>query len=124
MYARLANHVGLEGGVEGLGSLRGHYEPRERTLLTDVEILELLDALRGTRWFCSMAAMATYGSRPAEVPSLQLNADATASRLSIKRKDRQPVQRTVFALPGAWVEQFNLHCMEIPGDVRWCRPDE
>jgi hypothetical protein len=123
VYLRLARLLSLPGDLGEITRLRGHYEPAPRTLPTDTEIEALLDALRPTPWGWCYAALATYGCRPAEIPSLVPSEDGTASVLTVKRHLRAPVVRTCFSLPRAWVARFNLLDVTIPGGTRWLTPD-
>lgn len=123
VYARLGRIVGLQ-GVEGLARLRGHYEPEARQLLSDAQILQLMVALRPTPWGWCLAAMAAYGVRPGEVPSVQPGDDGTAQVLTLKRHHRAPAPRTCFALPAEWIERLQLHRVEIPHGARWTRPEQ
>ncbi len=124
VYKRLAKHQRLEGDLEELSALKGTYEPADRTIPEDATIVALLDALRPTKWGWCYAALATFGCRPAEVPSLVLNTDSTAQCVTIKRRNRTPVLRTCFALPRSWIERYALDKIEIPGEYRWTRPDQ
>lgn len=124
VFKRLAKQQGLTGNLEELSALRGNYEPAPRTIPEDEALLALLDALRPTKWGWCYAAMATYGCRPAEVPSLVLHEDGTADCLTIKRRNRAPAKRTCFALPRAWIDRFDLQNISIPGETRWTQPDE
>lgn len=123
VFARLGRMVGLQ-GVEGLSRLRGHYEPEPRELLSDAQILQLMEALRPTPWGWCLCAMAAYGVRPGEVPSVVPNDDGTATVLTLKRHHRAPSPRTCFALPTEWIERLQLHRVEIPHDARWTRPEQ
>jgi integrase len=122
-YTRLGRVIGLQ-GVDGLTRLRGRYEPERRDLLTDSQILQLMDALRPTPWGWCLAVMATYGVRPGEVPSVVPGDDSTAQALTLKRHHRAPALRTCFALPAPWIERLQLHRVEIPHGARWTCPEE
>ena len=124
VFKRLAKHLGIPGNLEEISALKGNYEPADRTIPGDEAILTLLDALRPTKWGWCYAALATFGCRPAEVPSLVLHEDGTADCLTIKRRNRAPAQRTCFALPRAWIDRFSLGNMSIPGETRWTQPDQ
>lgn len=124
VYKRLARHLNLEGDLEGLTRLQGSYEPAERLIPNDAQIEKFLDAAIATKWGWCYAALATFGCRPAEIPSLVIHADGTASCLTIKRHNRAPALRTCFALPLNWIERYALRKARLPNDVRWTRPSE
>lgn len=124
VYKRLAKLLSLPGNLDDISRLQGHYEPAPRALLTDPQIEALLDALRPTPWGWCYAALATYGCRPAEVPSLQPSADGTTGCLTVKRRNRMPAPRTAFALPRAWVDRYDLGEVQIPGGTRWLSPED
>jgi len=123
VYKRLALFAGLE-GVAQLDRLRGTYEPAERDLPTDEQLIQFLDEVRPTKWGWVMAAAAVYGVRPAEVPSLVFNDDGTATAITLKRHGRKPTLRTCFALPSAWIDRWELQSIQIPNDARWTRPED
>lgn len=123
VFARLGRVVGLQ-GVDGLARLRGRYEPKPRQLLNDRQILQLMEALRPTPWGWCLAAMAGFGVRPGEVPSLVPGDDGTATVLTLKRHHRAPAPRTCFALPAEWIDRLKLHRVEIPHGARWTRPEQ
>ena len=122
-YARLGRVVGLL-GVENLTRFRGRYEPEPRELLSDGQILQLIEALRPTPWGWCLCAMAVFGVRPGEVPSVVPGDDGTATVLTLKRHHRAPAPRTCFALPAVWIERLQLHRVEIPHGARWMRPEQ
>lgn len=124
VYKRLAKQQRLEGNLDELSELKGTYEPRVRSIPEDDTIVTLLDALRPTKWGWCYAALATYGCRPAEIPSLVIHDDGTADCLTIKRRNRAPVLRTCFAHPRAWIERFSLRTVLIPGGTRWTQPED
>jgi len=124
VYKRLARHLNLEGDLEGLTRLQGSYEPAERLIPNDAQIEQFLDAAIATKWGWCYAALATFGCRPAEIPSLVIHEDGTASCLTIKRHNRAPALRTCFALPLNWIERYALRTARLPNDVRWTRPSE
>ena len=124
VFKRLAKQQGIPGNLEELSALKGNYEPADRTIPEDDAILALLEALRHTKWGWCYAALATYGCRPAEVPSLVLHEDGTADCLTIKRRNRAPAKRTCFALPRAWIARFSLDEITIPGETRWTQPEQ
>lgn len=123
VFARLGRMVGLQ-GVEGLSRLKGRYQPDPRQLLSDGQILQLMEALRPTSWGWCLCAMAVYGVRPGEIPSLVPSDDGTATVLTLKRKHHAPSPRTCFALPTEWIERLQLHRVEIPHDARWTSPEQ
>ena len=124
VYKRLAKQQRLDGNLEELSALKGAYEPAPRTIPEDATITALLDALRPTKWGWCYAALATYGCRPAEVPSLQPHTDGTADCLTIKRRNRAPLLRTCFAHPRAWIDRYELRTVLIPDSTRWLRPED
>jgi integrase len=124
VFKRLAKQQRLDGNLEELSALKGSYEPAPRTIPEDDAIVALLDALRPTPWGWCYAALATYGCRPAEVPSLVLHDDGTAECLTIKRRNRAPALRTCFAHPRAWIDRFSLADTSIPGGTRWTQPEQ
>lgn len=124
VYKRLARHLGLPGNLERISDLQGHYEPEARTVPDDTTIVALLDALISTKWGWCYAAIATFGCRPAEVPSLVIHEDGTAQCLTIKRRNRAPSLRTCFALPRGWIDRYDLGTIRIPGETRWTQPDQ
>jgi hypothetical protein len=117
VFKRLAKVAGLE-GLEQLDALRGSYEPAERQLPSDEQLIALVEAHRDERWGWATAALVTYGCRPAEVFSLQPQADGTARVLSVKRKAKLPSWRTALALPKVQVEAWQL--LEV--DRLWTVP--
>jgi hypothetical protein len=124
VYKRLAKHLGLPGNLESISQLQGHYEPAPRELPDDTTIIALIDALRPTKWGWCFAALATFGCRPAEIPSLTLNDDGTAQCITVKRHNRAPALRTCFALPRAWVERYDLCNICIPANTSWHKPED
>jgi integrase len=122
VFKRLARQQGVSGDLNQLSALQGAYEPATRTIPEDGVLVALLDELRPTKWGWCYAAMAVFGCRPAEVPSLVLHEDGTAQCLTVKRRNRLPALRTCFALPRAWIERFALDEISIPGETRWLRP--
>lgn len=124
VYKRLAKQQRLDGNLDEISALKGSYEPASRSIPEDAAIVALLDALRPTKWGWCYAALAAYGCRPAEVPSLVLNDDGTADCLTIKRRNRAPLLRTCFAHPRAWIDRFDLTLISIPGGTRWINPED
>ena len=126
-FERLLKQSGVEGS-EQLRMLRGNYKPAERELPTDEQLVQFIDVIRPTKWGWCLAAMATFGCRPGEVPSLQLHKDGTADCLSIKEKLRLPVPRTCFAYPKEWIDRWALHEVQIPTgpleEARWIKPNQ
>ena len=123
VFKRLGTFAGLP-ELKRLDRLRGTYEPEERELPNDEQLIAFLDQVRPTKWGWVMCAAATFGQRPGEVPSLLLNDDSkTASSITLKRHNRKPTMRTCFALPSEWIKRWNLHDVDIPGDVRWIKPE-
>lgn len=123
VYKRLARFLALPGDLGELDRLQGRYEPAPRDLPEDATIEALLDALRPTKWGWCYAALATFGCRPAEVPSLQVHNDGTCTCLTVKRRNRLPLERTAFALPRAWLNRYALGGIQIPGETRWTHPE-
>ena len=123
VYKRLAVFADI-GETTRLDRLRGTYEPEERELPSDEQLVAFLDEVRESKWGWVMCAAATFGVRPAEVPSLVLNSDGTASAITLKRHGRKPTLRTCMALPSAWVERWDLQNVDIPGEARWVRPEQ
>lgn len=123
VFKRLGTFAELS-DLKRLDRLRGAYEPEERDLPSDEQLITFLDEIRPTKWGWVMAAAATYGCRPGEVPSLVLNNDQTASAITLKRHNRKPTLRTCFALPSTWIDRWHLGDVDIPGGVRWTRPDD
>lgn len=122
VFKRLARQQGLPGDPDQLTHLQGSYEPATRTIPEDDVLVALLDDLRPTKWGWCYAAMATFGCRPAEVPSLVVHEDGTAQCLTVKRRNRLPALRTCFALPRAWVQRYDLAAISIPDGTRWVQP--
>lgn len=101
VYKRLGKLVGLD-GLEQLDELRdaSKYKPDRRDLPTDADLLKLLEGLPDDHhWSWPTWALATYGCRPSEVFSLQVDDDGTAQVLTIKIKNQLPEERTALALP-------------------------
>ena len=118
VYKRLAKLGGLQ-GLERLDNLRTTYEPAERNLPTDEQLLALLERTRSHQKYGWLtAALVVYGCRPAEAYSLQPAADGTARVLTVKRKGKLPTWRTAMALPSEWVERFDLATVATPLAVR------
>ena len=98
VYKRLGKVAGLQ-GLEQLDELRTPYEPKERELPTDEQLIELLERVGGhPRYGWITWAAVTYGCRPSEVFSIQPAGDGTARVLTIKRKGKLPTWRTALAL--------------------------
>ena len=121
---RLARYLEFPGDLKEITRLQGNYEPASRQIPEDDAITNLLEALRPTKWGWCYAALATYGCRPAEIPSLVPNEDGTAQCLTIKRRNKAPAIRTCFALPRDWLTRFNLLDVDIPAETRWTHSDE
>jgi integrase len=98
VYKRLGKVAGLR-ELEQLDELRTPYEPKERELPTDEQLVELLQQVGDhPRYGWITWAAVTYGCRPSEVFSLQPADDGTARVLTIKRKGKLPNWRTALAL--------------------------
>lgn len=111
---RLAVLVGID-GTDRLDALRTSYEPAERELPTEEQLVALLDAMPdGHQWSWPLWALITYGCRPCEVFSLVPAEDGTARCLTVKRKDRLPTWRTALALP---ISPITLE-RSLPWDVK------
>ena len=124
-FKRLAGHFGLD--ADELDALRGNYSskgPQGREIPSDKKLLKFLKLVRASRYGWCICAMATYGVRPGEVPSLVLLDDGFATCLTTKTKRSLPSVRDAMALPKGWVDELNLHQVEIPGDGRWVRPED
>lgn len=121
-YAKVLELCELPGAAK-LKKLQKKPKPRPRAIPSDEAIIQLVDAVRGERYGWCVAAMATFGCRPGEVPSLQLHEDGTADCLTIKTKLSLPEERTCFAYPKEWIERWDLYNVSIPGDVRWLTPE-
>ena len=119
VFKRLGVLVALA-GLERLDEIRTPYEPKERDLPSEPDLIELMNELpTGHKWSWPTWALITYGCRPAEVFSLKPKADGTAEVLTIKRKGMLPKRRTALALP--------LDERTEPEDKRICligRPEE
>jgi hypothetical protein len=124
VFKRLAKQQKLDGDLDALSDLKGTYEPAARNIPEDDAIIAFLDAIRPTKWGWCYAALAAFGCRPAEIPSLVLHNDGTAQCLTIKRRNRAPAPRTCFAHPSTWIERYDLCNICIPGGIRWRRPEE
>ena len=117
VYKRLAKFAGLEDLVR-FDEIRTPYEPAERELPQDEEIIELVERLRSHPTYGWMtAALATYGCRPAEITSLRPVADGTAEVLTVKRQGKTPTRRTAIALSPRWPERFDLFSVSRPWDI-------
>ena len=118
VFRRLGKLAGLS-DLEQLDALRTPYEPAERQLPSDAQLLELLERTRShPKYGWLTAALVVYGCRPAEAFSLQPAADGTARVLSVKRKGKLPSWRTALALPSEWVRRFDLLEVSTPLAVR------
>ncbi len=118
VFKRLGKLAGLS-ELEQLDALRTPYEPAERQLPTDEQLLGLLERTRNhPKYGWLTAALVVYGCRPAEAFSLQPAADGTARVLSVKRKGKLPTWRTALALRSEWVERFRLLEVATPWAVR------
>ena len=124
VYKRLARLLSLEGDLNQISLLQGHYEPAERQLPDDASIGRFLDAANTTKWGWCYAALAAFGCRPAEIPSLIPSEDGTAQCLTIKRRNKAPAIRTCFAFPKQWIERYDLCNVRIPNEARWTVPSE
>lgn len=124
-FKRLAKQCGLDAAE--LDALRGNYRsrgPQGRKIPSDRDLLKFLKLVRPTRYGWCICAMATYGVRPGEIPSLVLLDDGFATCLTTKTKRSLPSMRDVMALPKGWVNELNLQEIEIPGDRRWINPED
>jgi hypothetical protein len=99
--------------------VKSFLKPGERLIPNDAHIEQVLDAAIATKWGWCYAALATFGCRPSEIPSLVIHEDSTASCLMIKRHNRVPALRTCFALPLNWIERYALRVARLPNDVLW-----
>jgi len=116
VFKRLGVIAGLD-GLERLDEIRTPYEPKERDLPSEGELIELLDKLPPEhKWSWPTWALITYGCRPAEVFSLKPKGDGTSEVLTIKRKGMLPKRRTALALP--------IGEAEAPPDHRCLRVDK
>ena len=116
-YIRLGKRFNVE-NIESLKEIKGHYRPQARDLPTDEAIETFLDYLYEIkhiyRWH--YAALATYGTRPGEVPSIVPNQPTESGdprnyigrALTIKRKYSLPTVRSIFAFPTRWYERYKL----------------
>ena len=126
VFKRLAKHCDLEQPAE-LDLLRGNYAavgPRGRDIPGDEKLIEFLRLVRPSLYGWCTCAMAVFGVRPGEVPSLVLAEDGFASCLTTKLKRAQPATRDVMALPNSWFEELDLQNVFIPGNYRWTRPED
>ena len=126
VFKRLAKHYDLEQAAE-LDLLRGNYAsvgPRGRDIPGDEKLIEFLRLIRPSLYGWCTCAMAVFGVRPGEVPSLVLADDGFASCLTTKQKRAMPATRDVMALPKSWVDELKLHDVSIPGNNRWTKPEE
>ena len=126
VFKRLAKHCDLEQATE-LDLLRGNYTsigPQGREIPGDEKLLEFLRLVRPSLYGWCTCAMAVFGVRPGEVPSLVLAEDGFASCLTTKLKRALPATRDVMALPKSWLEELNLHQVSIPGNNRWTKPED
>ncbi|CAI8168878.1 MAG: Uncharacterised protein [Prochlorococcus marinus str. MIT 9215] len=126
VFKRLAKHCDLEQSAE-LDLLRGNYAavgPKGRDIPGDEKLIEFLRLVRPSCYGWCTCAMAVFGVRPGEVPSLVLAEDGFASCLTTKLKRALPTTRDVMALPNSWVVELNLHDVSIPGNNRWTKPEE
>jgi integrase len=118
VYKRMGKLAGLS-DLEQLDALRTPYEPCERQLPSDEQLLQLLGRIRShPKYGWLTAALVVYGCRPAEAFSLQPAADGTARVLTVKQKGKLPSWRTALALPPAWVKRFDLMDIATPWPVR------
>lgn len=125
-FKRLAKQFAIETTSE-LDRLRGNYSsdgPKGRDIPNDEKLLEFLQLVRPTTYGWCICAMAIYGLRPGEVPSLVLKKDGFGSSLNTKLKRSLPAERDVMALPKSWVEKLDMHNIYIPGNQRWIKPQE
>ena len=108
--------VGID-GTDRLDALRTSYEPAERELPTEEQLVALLEAMpEGHQWSWPLWALITYGCRPCEVFSLVPADDGTARCLTVKRKDKLPTWRTALALPiGLITLERSWGCENAPG---------
>ncbi|MCX5937550.1 MAG: hypothetical protein NTW02_04945 [Cyanobium sp. LacPavin_0920_WC12_MAG_62_9] len=114
MFKRLGKLAGIV-ALDELDAIRTPYEPGERNLPKQEELLELLDRTRGhQKYGWITAALVIYGCRPSEVFSLQPAADGTAKVLSVKRKGKLPSWRTALALPPEWAKKFGVMDISKP----------
>jgi len=98
VFKRLGVIAGLA-GLERLDEIRTPYEPKERDLPDEHDLISLLNQLPPEhKWAWPTWALITYGCRPAEVFSLKPKEDGTAEVLTIKRKGMLPKRRTALAL--------------------------
>ena len=117
VFKRLGKLAGLD-SLDQLDAIRTPYEPGERNLPTEGELLELLKRTRGHhKYGWVTAALVVFGCRPSEVFSLQPAADGTARVLSVKRKGKLPSWRTALALPPEWAKRFELMDVSKPWDI-------
>ena len=126
VFKRLAKHFDL-GQTRELDELRGNYAsigPQGRVIPGDEKLLEFLRIVRSSRYGWCMCAMAVFGVRPGEVPSLVLEEDGLASCLTTKLKRALPSTRDVMALPNSWIKELDLHNVSIPGNYRWTQPED
>ena len=126
VFKRLAKHCDLEQAAE-LDLLRGNYAavgPRGRDIPGDEKLIEFLRLVRPSLYGWCTCAMAVFGVRPGEVPSLVLAEDGFASCLTTKLKRARPATRDVMALPNSWFEELGLQDVFIPGNYRWTRPED
>jgi hypothetical protein len=113
-YKRLGKIAGLK-DVHRLDAIRTPYEPGERKLPTDAELLALLEkTLAHKKYGWLTWALITFGCRPAEAFSLHPADNGTARVLSVKRKGKLPTWRTALALP---VGEMEAPTRFVPWDV-------
>jgi integrase len=113
-FKRLGKVAGIK-DVEKLDSIRTPYEPRERELPSDAELLILLERTAGHQKYGWLTwALVTYGCRPAEACSLLPADNGTARVLTVKRKGKMPSWRTALALP---VGELEEPARSVPWDV-------
>ena len=113
-FKRLGKIAGVK-DVERLDSIRTPYEPRERELPSDEDLLMVLERTTGHKKYGWLTwALVTYGCRPAEACSLLPADNGTARVLTVKRKGKIPNWRTALALP---VGELGEPTRSVPWDV-------
>ena len=132
-YTRLGKRFNVE-NIESLKEIKGHYRPQARDLPTDEAIETFLDYLYEIkhiyRWH--YAALATYGTRPGEVPSIVPNQPTESGdprnylgrALTIKRTHSLPTVRSIFAFPTRWYERYQLWEVIKSRNFYWTEPAE
>lgn len=111
-FNALANFAELEANLK---DLRGNYKPKiQREIFTDGQIESIRNSIKNPAWQWVFGICACYGLRPHEVFRLNCERLTDSPPILSVEQDTKTGLRSVFPLPGEWVEKWQLWAVKMP----------